>query len=80
MAPQSVVAKWLAHLPLVLEVPGSIPARGKENFGVQKCFLYSVICRDKLSGGVLDSRPRDCGFEPRRRRCVVVLSSKTHLS
>ena len=22
------------HLPLVLEVPGSIPARGEENFGV----------------------------------------------
>ena len=22
------------HLPLMLEVPGSIPARGEENFGV----------------------------------------------
>ena len=28
--PKSVVAQWLAHLPLVLEVPGSIP--GEENF------------------------------------------------
>ena len=30
-----MVAQWLAHLPLVLEVPGSIPAHGKENFGVR---------------------------------------------
>ena len=35
----SVVAQWLAHLPLVLEVPGSIPARGEENFRVRTCFL-----------------------------------------
>ena len=34
-----VVAQWLAHLPLVLEAPGSIPARGEENFGVQTRFL-----------------------------------------
>ena len=27
------------HLPLVLEVPGSIPARGEKNFGVRTCFL-----------------------------------------
>ena len=27
------------HLPLVLEVPGSIPARGEENFGVRTRFL-----------------------------------------
>ena len=27
------------HLPLVLEVPGSIPASGEENFGVRTCFL-----------------------------------------
>ena len=26
------------HLPLVLEVPGSIPARDEENFGVQTRF------------------------------------------
>ena len=35
----SVVAQWLAHLPLVLEVPGWIPTRGEENFGVQTRFL-----------------------------------------
>ena len=33
------------HLPLVLEVPGSIPARGEENFGDEHAFP-SVICRD----------------------------------
>ena len=32
-----------------------------------------------LSGRVLDSRPRDCGFEPHRHHCIVSLS-KTHLS
>ena len=32
-----------------------------------------------LSGRVLDSRPRDCGFEPYQRHCAVSLS-KTHLS
>ena len=26
------------HLPLVLEVPGSIPARGQENFGIRTRF------------------------------------------
>ena len=32
-----------------------------------------------LSGRVLDSRPRDRGFEPRRCHCVV-FSGQTHLS
>ena len=27
------------HLPLVLEVPGSIPAGGEKNFGVRTYFL-----------------------------------------
>ena len=27
------------HLPLVLEVPGSIPARGEKNYGVRTRFL-----------------------------------------
>ena len=35
----SVVAQWLAHLPLVLEAPGSITPRGEENFSVQTSFL-----------------------------------------
>ena len=41
----SVVAQWLAHLPLVLEVPGSIPARGEEISESEHAFS-SVICRD----------------------------------
>ena len=36
---ESVVAQWLEHLPLVLEVPGSIPAHGEENFGIRTRFL-----------------------------------------
>ena len=28
---RSAVTQWLAHWPLVLEVPGSIPVRGEEN-------------------------------------------------
>ena len=38
-------SKWkrgssvVRHLPLVLEVPGSIPARGEKNFGVRTRFL-----------------------------------------
>ena len=35
----------VAHLPLVLEVPRSIPPRRKKNFGVRTRFL-NVICRD----------------------------------
>ena len=33
-----MVAQWLVHLPLVLEVPGLILALGEENFGVQTRF------------------------------------------
>ena len=32
-----------------------------------------------LSGRVLDSRPRGCGFEPHRRHCVVVLEQDTFI-
>ena len=33
-----------------------------------------------LSGRVLDSRPRGCGFEPHWRQCVVSLSKKNNPS
>ena len=33
-----------------------------------------------LSGKVLDSRLRDCGFEPHRRHCVVSLSKNINPS
>ena len=32
-----------------------------------------------LSGRVLDSRPKGCGFEPHRRHCVVVLEQDTFI-
>ena len=44
-----MVAQWLAYLPLVLEVQGSIPARGDKYFGVRTRFPYSVICRADTS-------------------------------
>ena len=33
-----------------------------------------------LSGRVLDSRPRGCGFKPHRRHCVVSLSKNINPS
>ena len=33
-----------------------------------------------LSGRVLDSRPRGCGFEPHQRHCVVSLSKNINPS
>ena len=33
----------------------------------------------KLSGRVLDSRPKGRGFEPHRRHCVVVLEQDTFI-
>ena len=35
---QNMVAQWLMHLLLVLEVPDSIPAHNEENFSVQTYF------------------------------------------
>ena len=32
-----------------------------------------------LSGRVLDSRPRGCGFEPHQHHCVVVLEQDTFI-
>ena len=32
------VTQWWAHCPLVLKVPGSIPAAGEETFGIQARF------------------------------------------
>ena len=32
-----------------------------------------------LSGRVLDSRPKGCGFEPNWRHCVVVLEQDTFI-
>ena len=51
------VAQWLAHWPLVLEVPGSIPAAGEENLVSQHTSLH-VICRDDMNT-VLHVSPSD---------------------
>ena len=42
-------------------------------------FFIKNMGAQRLSGRVLDSRPRGRGFEPHRHHCVVSLS-KTHLS
>ena len=44
----------------------------------------SVLCKkfggvQRLSGRVLDSRPRGCGFEPHQRHCVMVLEQDTFI-
>ena len=43
------------------------------------CWLVISRCGEAqwLSGGVLDSRLRDCGFEPHQRHFILSLS-KTH--
>ena len=48
----------------------------------EKCLFtlyYTIFCMGAkcLSGRVLDSRRRGCGFEPQRRHCIVSLS-KVH--
>ena len=44
---RSAVAQWLELWPLVLEVPGSIPAGGEENL-VSEHVSLRVICRDDM--------------------------------
>ena len=45
--------------------------------GAQKNRLIETEGAQWLSGRVLDSRPKGCGFEPHRRHCVVVLEQDT---
>ena len=43
--------------------------------------MFGALARAQwLSGRVLDWRPRDRGFEPRRRHCVVSLSKNINPS
>ena len=47
-----------------------------------KVFIIPLFCQlgaQWLSGRVLDSRPRGCGFEPHLRHCVVVLEQDTFI-
>ena len=44
---QIMVSQWLVHLRLVLEIPGSVPARDDENL-VEEFASLIVICRDYI--------------------------------
>ena len=43
---RSAVAKWLANWPMVLEIPGSMPAGGEKNL---MSTPLRVICRDDMT-------------------------------
>ena len=44
-----------------------------------QCNNFSIQYSSKLSGRVLDLRPRGRGLEPHRRHCVVVLEQDTFI-
>ena len=44
---RSLVAQWLVHLPLVLEVTGSIPLAGEKKIVVWASFI-NVISKDDI--------------------------------
>ena len=62
---------------------------------IKKVLLNNALCEYRIilnvlivclfqgaqwpSGRVLDSRPKDSGFEPHRRHCVVVLEQDTFI-
>ena len=48
--------------------------------GLISCLDKFMKCAQWLSGRVLDSRPRGCGFEPHRRHYVVSLSKNINPS
>ena len=41
--------------------------------------VYESVGAQWLSGRMFDSRPMDCGLEPHRRHCVVVLGQETFI-
>ena len=53
----------------------------KSIFGLFESGLFTQVLQGAqwLSGRVLDSRPKGCGFEPHRRHCVVVLEQDTFI-
>ena len=79
---------YYTHCPLT-EAGGAVNAESKKKISKSELFLNQNIPQNAyphlmfmfpnkgsqwLSGRVLDSRPRDRGFEPHRRHCVVSLS------
>ena len=53
---------------------------GKKNVVIFNFLLILLARLWGLSGRVLDSRPRGCGFEPHQRHCVVSLSKNINPS
>ena len=51
------------------------------SFSTVSHFSYAPFVQGAqwLSGRVLDSRPKGCGFEPHWRHCVVVLEQDTFI-
>ena len=52
------------------------PLKNRQNKGLNDKRLLGALW---LSGRVLDSRPRGCGFEPHRHHCVVILEQYTFI-
>ena len=55
----------------------------KLDFNYRDICIFNIVNQlmgaQWLSGRVLDSRPKGCGFEPHRRHCVVVLEQDTFI-
>ena len=63
---QNFLDPHMAHLPLVLEVPGSIPARGEEKFRSPNTLsLVSLNCRD-------DTKKVRCPSDPVQEKPPIV--------
>ena len=57
-----LVAQWLAHWPLVLDVPGLIPPVGEENL-VSEHASFHIICMDDMNT-VLRPSDQDLNWRP----------------
>ena len=66
---------WVVKMPLKGEV-GGCALNSDGNFIVDHGKIWGA---QWLSGRVLDSKPKCCGFEPHRRHCVVVLEQDTFI-
>ena len=72
---------------LQMLIAGIFTSENKENLVFQvRSHTVFILIRPKekigmqlLSGRVLDSRPKGCGFDPHRHNCVVVLEQDTFI-
>ena len=53
--------------------------KSRDSTAVSLLIIFFLEGAQWLSGRVLDSRPKGCGFEPHRRHCVVVLEQDTFI-